>query len=195
MLVSRGCAVPRPNWFFAFPLDGAFLLGLPEPPPSIRRYHPDDAHLTLAFLGGCGEPAALRALAVLDERLATSCPPILDVSLGDVVPLGRSKSGYTTLSALLDRGRDEVTALLRSRRDALHEAATGRVPTRPAKPHVTLARVRGRASEETRRYGLAWAKQLDLHAVRARLDRIALYTWNENRKEKLFRVVTERRLA
>jgi 2'-5' RNA ligase len=187
--------MPRPNWFLAFPLDGAFLLGLTEPPPSIRLYQPEDAHLTLAFLGGCGEPAALRALAVLDERLADSPPPILDVTLGEVVPLGRSRSGYTTLSALLDHGRAEVTELLSSRRDALHEAATGRVPTRPAKPHVTLARVRGRASEENREKGLAWAKKLDLHAVRARLDRIALYTWNENRKEKLFRIVTERILA
>ena len=187
--------MPRPNWFFAFPLDGTFLLGLPELPPSIRRYHPDDAHLTLAFLGGCGEPAALRALAVLDERLAASPPPILDISLGDVVPLGRSKSGYTTLSALLDHGRDEVTELLSSRREALHEAATGRVPTRPAKPHVTLARMRGRASEESREKGLVWAKKLDLRAVRAKLDRIALYTWKEDRKDKLFRIVTERSLV
>ena len=187
--------MPRPNWFFAFPLDGAFLLELPEPPPSIRLYQPDDAHLTLAFLGGCGEPAALRALGVLDERIAVSPPPILEVSLGDVVPLGRSRSGYTTLSALLDDGRDEATELLSARRDALHEAATGSVPRRPAKPHVTLARVRGRASDENREKGLVWAKNLDLRAVRARLDRIALYTWNENRKEKLFRIVSERRLA
>jgi hypothetical protein len=55
--------------------------------------------------------------------------------------------------------------------------------------------VRGRASDENREKGLAWAKNLDLHAVHARLDRIALYTWNENRREKLFRIVTERRLG
>src|SRR5262245_18255455 len=30
--------VPRPNWFFAFPLDGAFVLTLPEPPLAFRRY-------------------------------------------------------------------------------------------------------------------------------------------------------------
>src|SRR6188768_1382271 len=42
--------VPRPNWFFAFPLPGAFVLELPEPPRALRRYHPDDVHLTLAFL-------------------------------------------------------------------------------------------------------------------------------------------------
>ena len=55
--------MPRPNWFFAFPVDGVFVLGLPEVPASIRRFHPEDVHMTLAFLGGCGEQAAERALA------------------------------------------------------------------------------------------------------------------------------------
>ncbi|HEX6765463.1 MAG TPA: 2'-5' RNA ligase family protein [Polyangiaceae bacterium] len=186
--------MPRPNWFFAFPIAGAFLRDLTEPPTSIRLYHPDDAHLTLAFLGGCTEEAALRALAALDARLASDPPPVLDVALGEVVPLGRSKSGYTTLSALLSSGREEATALLTAHRDPLHEAATGTRPKRPAKPHVTLARVRGRASAESREAGLAWAASLDLRRVRVRLERIALYTWAESRKERLFRIVTERRL-
>jgi 2'-5' RNA ligase len=187
--------MPRPNWFFAFPIDGSFLEALPEPPKAIRRYHPDDVHMTLAFLGGCGEPAALRALAALDERLGTEPPPVLDISLGRAVPFGRSKSGYTTLSALLDQGRDEATALVARERDALHAAATGTHPKRPANPHVTLARVRGRASAESREAGLAWASALELGAVRARLDRIALYTWSEVRRERLFQIVAERRLA
>ena len=187
--------MPRPNWFFAFPLDGSFVETLPDPPSSIRRYHPDDVHMTLAFLGGCGEPAALRALAALDERLRVSPPPVIDISLGEVVPLGRSPSGYTTLSALLDRGREQVTALLSEHRGELHEAATGRLPARPPKPHVTLARVRGRASRESREGGVAWARALDLRAVSARLDRIALYTWSDPRKERLFRIVAERSLG
>src|SRR6187397_318046 len=65
----RRNAMPRPNWFFAFPIDGRFVLDLPAPPPALRPFHPDDVHLTLAFLGGCGEEAALAALAALDERL------------------------------------------------------------------------------------------------------------------------------
>jgi hypothetical protein len=55
--------------------------------------------------------------------------------------------------------------------------------------------VRGRASAESREAGLAWASALDLGGVRARLDRIALYTWNEVRRERLFRIVEERRLG
>jgi RNA 2',3'-cyclic 3'-phosphodiesterase len=187
--------MPRSNWFFAFPLDGAFVESLPEPPPAIRRYHPDDVHLTLAFLGGCGEEAALRALAVLDERLRTEPFGVLDVSLGRVVALGRSKSGYTTLSALLEHGNEEATALLTAERDALHDAANGERPKRPAKPHVTLARVRGRASPERRAEGLAWARALELGGISAKLERVALYTWSEPRRERLFRIVAERSLG
>lgn len=185
--------MPRPNWFFAFPLPGAFVLELPEPPRALRRYHPDDVHLTLAFLGGVGEAGAERALAALDQRLADATPAALEVTLGEVVPMG-AKSRYSALSALLEVGRAETSACVTALRDALTEAANGRREKRPAKPHVTVARPRSRASEADRELGLRWAEGLDLRSVRARLDRIALYTWSEDRRERLFRIVTERRL-
>jgi 2'-5' RNA ligase len=183
--------MPRPNWFFAFPLDGSFVLDLPELPPAFRRYHPDDVHMTLAFLGGCGEAAALRALGALDERLASAPPEPLQVALGEVVPMG-SASRYTALSALLGRGRAEAVTCLGALRDALTEAASGRREKRAPKPHVTIARPRARADRDA---GLRWARGLDLSHVDARLERIALYTWSELRRERLFQIVAERRLS
>jgi 2'-5' RNA ligase len=185
--------MPRPNWFFGFPINGAFVLELPELPPSFRRFHPEDVHLTLAFLGGCGEAAASRALAALDERLANHPPGVIDVSLGKVVPMG-SRRAYTALSALLDEGREDATACVTTLRDGLTEAATGRREKREALPHVTIARPRSRATEANREAGLAWAGELDLRSVHAKLDRIALYTWSEVRRERLFRIVAERRV-
>lgn len=185
--------MPRPNWFFAFPLDGRFVLELPEPPPLFRRFHPDDVHLTLSFLGGCGEPAALRALEALDQQLALARPAPLDVSLGEVVPMG-PRARYSALSALLERGRVETEEYIGRMRDALSEAALGRREKRAPKAHVTIARPGGRASEERRAEGLTWARALDLRAVTQRLDRIALYTWHPDRQTRLFRIVTERAL-
>lgn len=183
----------RPNWFFAFPIEGKFVLALPELPHGFRRYHPDDVHLTLAFLGGCGEDAAHRALEALDIRLAELRPGPLDVSLAEVVPMG-PRHKYSALSALLAKGRAETEACLGALRDAPTLAAKGRADQRAPKAHVTIARP-FRAKEAERRAGLAWAESLDLTAVHARLTRIALYTWSETRRERLFQIVAERSLG
>jgi RNA 2',3'-cyclic 3'-phosphodiesterase len=185
--------MPRPNWFFAFPLDGSFVLDLPEVPPGFRRFHPGDVHLTLAFLGGCGEDSARRALTALDERLRTAPLAALDVTLAEIVPMG-PKPAYSALSALLARGRDEATGYVASTRDLLTDAALCRREQRPPKPHVTIARPPLRANETRRAEGLDWARGIDLCSVACRLDRIALYTWYENRSERQFRIVEERPL-
>ena len=187
--------MPRPNWFFAFPLPGSFVLELPPAPRFMRRFHPDDVHLTLSFLGGCGEEAALRGLAALDEQLKAAPVRAIDVSLGEVVPMGGSRKAYTALSALLETGRVEATACLGALRDVVSEAAIGKREQRAPKPHVSIARPRGRATDADREAGLLWAAELDLRAVTAKLDRIALYTWTEGaRRDQLFRIVTERKL-
>jgi 2'-5' RNA ligase len=185
----------RPNWFFAFPFDGAFIRQLPPPPPSFRAFPEADVHLTLSFLGACGEAAALRALGALDAALDALPLASFEVSLGDVVPMGPPLR-YSALSALLDDGRDAATHRIASLRDFLSDAALARREQRAPKPHVTLARPRRGATGPEREAGLRWAKSLDLRHVRARLDRIGLYTWAEGkRQERLFRIVTERKLA
>ena len=187
--------MPRPNWFFAFPIEGQFALGLPQLPPFFRLFHAEDVHLTLAFLGGCGEDAALRGLAALDTALAARPEQAIDVSLGQVVPMGPPRA-YSALSALLERGREPTIDCIARLRDVIDDAALGRREKRAPKPHVTVARPGRRVTEAARAAGLAWAEGLDLSAIAARLDRIALYTWSEgNRRERLFRIVAERVLA
>ncbi len=187
--------MPRPNWFLAFPIDGAFVLDLPMPPSNVRRFHPEDVHCTLAFLGGVGDAGGERALAALDACLAATPLESIAISLAEVVPMGGSRQAYTALSALLGEGRAETTARIAALRDALTEAASGRRDVRPPKPHVSIARPRHRAGDKDREAGLAWAAQLSLESVRARLDRIALYTWSEARRDRLFQIVAERRLG
>jgi len=186
--------VTRPNWFFAFPIAGAFVSALPPPPPAIRLFHPDDVHLTLSFLGGCGAVAAERGLLALDEALGSHRVAPVSVSLSEVVPMGRKRE-YTALSALLAVGRSETEQLIRSLGDVVSRASLGRLEERAPKPHVTIARPLRRASEEQRHAGLAWASALDLGHVAAELDRVALYTWSDDRRERSFCIVAERVLS
>jgi len=187
--------MPRPNWFFAFPIDGAFVLELPTLPSNFRRFHPEDVHLTLAFLGGCGQEAAERALSALDRRLESEPIASMTISLGEVVPMGGSPRNYSALSALLDRGRAEASASIAGWRDLLTQTASNRTEKRPPKPHVSLARPRSRVTDTDRAGGLVWAAGLQLQHVHTRLDRIALYTWHDTRREQLFQIVAERRLG
>jgi 2'-5' RNA ligase len=181
----------RPNWFLAFPFDGRFLLELPAPPTGCRRFHPDDVHLTLAFLGPCGEASAEQALKALDACLAALTPSPIEVSLGPVVPLG-SPRRYSALSALLERGRAETAAIIGALRDPVCLAASSRPDNRPPKPHITLARPERQANDAQRQRAVDWAESLELGHVQGRLDRIALYTWRQDRQKQLFSRVAER---
>lgn len=186
--------MPRPNWFLAFPVDGGFLGELPAPPPGFRLFPSEDVHLTLVFLGGCGEEVAGSAFRALEEHLPRASRGPIPVSLGAVAPMGGSRKDYTALSALLERGRAETIALTLALRDLITDAAGLRRQARPPKPHVTLGRPRRRADFAHRAAGLEWAEKLELSHVERTLDRVALYTWAEPRRERLFRIVRERKL-
>lgn len=181
------------NWFFGFPVDGAFFASVPDPPPGFRRFHPEDLHVTVAFLGQCGDAAAERALSELDASLLRAPLRPIEISLGEIVPFG-SPHRYSALSFVVVAGQEETCRSIGGLRDVLADAAKVAREARPARAHVTVARPSRRASEMDRRRGLAWARGLNLQAVHTRLDRIALYTWNEDRSQRLFRIVAERKL-
>lgn len=172
------------NWFVGFP----FVTSdpLPEPPADFTRFHGDDLHVTLAFLGGCGEGAARAAWRATLEAVAAGLLVRRRVTLGEVVPLGPTHR-FSALSARLDEGRAEVEAAMTRTRDPICDAAGAARELRPALAHVTLARPARGASPERRNEGLAWAAALDLRAVRAELAQVALYARADPGAEARFR--------
>jgi 2'-5' RNA ligase len=188
--VSAGVAT-RANWFVALPVRIEHLEArVPPPPRSFRRFCPEDLHATIAFLGASGETLAVRAFEALPDALG----PAVSVHLGAVVPMGRP-SAYSALSALVSEGRAALEERMTAWRDRILEATGFARESRPMKAHVTLARPSRRASAADRAAGLAWASSVDLHGLEVRLDRIALYTWDDARTERLFRIVCARPLA
>jgi 2'-5' RNA ligase len=179
--------MPRPNWFFGFPLDGTFVDQLTDVPTSLRRYHADDVHLTLAFLGLRARRS--RACPRGSRRALESAPVLaIDATLGEVVPMGGSRRDSPLSPRCSTRvARKQPRASPTSATRSLWQRA-GR-EKRPAKPHVTIARPLRRASDEARA-GARLGGGARSGGVRARLDRIALclYTWSENRRERLFRI-------
>ena len=168
----------RPNWFVALRVTAPSLV-LPVPPSGVRLFDAEDLHATIAFLGGVDER---RARAAWDAAAIALAPRA--ITLGRVVPLGAS-----ALSAIVDDA--EITAAIGAARDEMHRAAGTPLDTRAPLPHVTIARTGRRADREA---AIAWASELRLESIAARIDEVALYTWAEDRSARLFRIVESRPL-
>ncbi len=179
------------NWFLALPIEAdpwfeAKVVGAPH---GTRVFAPGDLHVTLAFLGAVTEAAAQRAWQALSWKAGA-----IEATLGAVVGMGapRRPSAY---SALFEDGRAAVEAGIAGCRDAAYAAAGAQPDTRPVKAHVTVARPGRNASQSERDAGLRWAEGLNLRGTAVRLDRVALFTWSEDRQRGLFRIVAERPTA
>lgn len=179
----------HPNWFVGLPVpaNGWYEQRVVRPPDGLRLFHAADLHITLAFLGGCNEEAARRAWALACEWPLGRVP----ANLGAVVPMGNPRR-WTALSAMLRRGREEVEQAMSLCRDRWLEAAGARPDRRPPKAHLTLARPRRGAGRAERDAALAWAATLDLNGIELALDRIVLFTWADDRRERMFREVETR---
>lgn len=175
------------NWFVALPVpaDGWFAR-VGDPPSGVRRFHPSDLHLTVAFLGAVDAEAAARAFAV--ARALPLAP--VQASLGAVVPMGGPRH-FSALSARLQAGERAIADAIAAVRDGACVAAGARCDVRPVLPHLTVARLGRRATPAERREAVRWAAALDLTGVHVSIARVALYTWARDRASQLFECVAD----
>ena len=180
----------KPNWFIALPVSAGrwFSPLVASTPLGIRRFHPEDLHVTVAFLGACGPERAQQAWQCIAERRHEP----VTARFGTLRPMGPQKrpSAY---SLTFTEGRDALAAIVSWRDDAL-AAAGARPDRRPPLPHVTVARPPRRAGQAARQAGAAWMAQARPDSTRVQLDRIALYTWSTDRKQRLFQMIAQRPL-
>lgn len=176
------------NWFIAFPIPARYgYPDLPPPPAGTRLVAAADLHLTIAFLGGIEEP---RARAAFAESSRAATPPVAIV-LGAVVPMGNPRRPSALAARVEAAGpeRRSFSHRLAASRDAILAAAKLPREERAMKPHVTLARLRRRATSEERRRALAWATKCDLTSVRFELDRVALYTTARDPRTRVYDII------
>lgn len=178
------------NWFVGLPVEGSWLEGLiADAPPHVRRFAPEDVHMTVAFFGPVGEERAMRAW----QLVARHRGPAVAATLGGLAAMGNPRRP-SALSLLLTEGHDRAVALLSALRDPLLEAAGARPETREPKPHVTVARPNRTASPRQRKEAIAWALAKAPLNAPVVFDTIALYTWSGDRAVRQFEVVARRRL-
>ncbi len=204
--------MPRPNWFLALvvPEEPALSQLLVDLPDSVRPFAAADLHITVAFLGPCGQERALlawQAIAPLRH------PPIAVVTGGwrAMGPAAAPSAFALTLGPdseqkpskdpglVWERGGELTAALIERWRQPAHEAAGLAPERRAALPHITLARPRWRGVGPDRA-GLEtwWQQAAGPESLRPQhgliLREIALYTWAADRQNQLFRIQTRRPL-
>lgn len=184
----------RPNWFLALPLPAdaapSWLAAAAAAPSALRRVVAADLHLTLAFLGPCEAGAALAAWQALDGLLH---PPIAIRAAGWRA-LG-SPAAPTAYGLTLAVGHPELCTLLTHWGARALAAAGCRPQLRPPLPHLTLLRPPRRQALELREPMAAWMAAAPLPPEPALLSHLALYTWADDRRQRLFRIVRSRTLA
>jgi 2'-5' RNA ligase len=162
------------NWFIALPFPPTALPveELERLPAGTRGFHPDDLHVTVAFLGAVGERRALRAW----RRLGPGNTLSLHATLGARAVFGPPRRP-SALGLEVDgaNGEAQLRHFIAAWRDILREAADLDADPRTVRPHVTLGRPPRRPDADWNHELTAW---LDCPAIHAPvcLDRIALYT-------------------
>jgi 2'-5' RNA ligase len=180
------------SWFVGLPVAAGrwFEPLVADAPAGVRVFHPADLHATVAFLGDCGPEAAHAAWGLAAGLSAVAIP----VRLGALALMGNPRRP-SALSLVLDRGQAEVVAVIAALRDPMIEAAGARPEAREPRAHVTVARPSRQASPAQRRRACEWALAKRPVMAEVVLDRLALFTWAEDRRERQFRIVAEQPLT
>lgn len=160
-------------------------------PPRLRVFVTADLHCTLGFLGSVAEANARHAWSRIPDLLNSEA---VGGSFAEVKPLGNPRKP-SALSAMVGEGRAPLCAMIDHARAPLLEAAGAPPDERPPLPHMTIARIQRRASSAERKAALRWAQSLDLADASFVAEAVALYTWADDRRERLFQIVEQRSLG
>lgn len=188
------------NWFVGLPVQdtgwfGGVVGACPEhserkTPHSLRVFDANDLHLTVAFLGQCDFQYTTDVREIIDTISFTPFTITFD-TLTTFPPERRP----TVVSFTLRDGYDATCELISRWREPLLTAGRARPDTREPLPHVTVARIHRDAGERTIEDITAWAHSRPVPPVSLTIDRVALYTWADDRRERQFQIVHEKRMG
>jgi len=177
------------NSFVAAPIENVgywFDNYLENRPNAVRVFHPEDLHMTIAFLGKISADQQAAVIQAM-EKLAHA---EFEISFHRLVALPNAKR-MSALSFSVNAGFQEAVNLIETWRAPIFKSISTEVETRPALPHITIARPERRANSQERKSILGWLKTVEAPRLKIPINRVALYTWSDNRKETQFKILYE----
>lgn len=140
--------------------------------------------MTVAFLGPVGEKNAEMAWNEMKRRTFSA----FSISLGRMELFG-DPDKPSAYALTLDRGRENAIACIVMHRDHLLLIAGSRPDNYKPRPHITIARPPRSASDALRLEGEAWTHSIVPPETELWLNRLALYTWADDRSIQQFKIV------
>ena len=182
---------PSANWFIGLvvPEDAGWSEAATGLPAGMRRFHPRDLHLTVAFLGPCGPDRARDAW----QSLARERHRPIQARADRWLALGNRRRP-SAFGLGLDQGHAPAAALMADWGGMARAAAALPAERRAPLPHVTLAQPTRRGGDEARAAMAHWIEQAPVPRSSVVLDELALFTWAADRSQRLFEVVAQRPL-
>jgi 2'-5' RNA ligase len=147
--------------------------------------------MTIAFLGAVGEERAHNAWASMihaEDGSPRALVAPFELTLGAVMPFGQP-SQPSSLSVVPKDEHGPATQFITKHRNRLREAAGISLESRAVRPHATIVRIKRRAAPDVRESALSWAASVPSLDTVVTLSEVALYTWTDDRREQLFRIV------
>jgi 2'-5' RNA ligase len=187
----RASSSTEASWFIAFPfVHEVALRGLKPPPPAVRLFVVDDLHITLAFLGPCGEASARAAFA----SVAPSSMAPFTLGVGGAELFGGARRP-TAIARRIEGEAERLIGSIAGARGPALEIAAAPPDEREPRPHLTIGRIGRRASDEERARAMAWMATIAPRQEPLVAAEVALYTASEDRPTRRFRIVDRRALG
>ncbi len=135
--------------------------------PGFRAFHPQDVHMTLSFLGACGEQVARMAFSALASGLREG-KRVVRRHLARLFAMG-PKGRYSALSAIVNEGNGEAVDLRQWRDRVADAASVSRDKARHCRMSPWLGLSGRRHATVTAKWGYAGLTSVVLPPDRVRL--------------------------
>ncbi|MDH4199323.1 MAG: hypothetical protein OEV66_02995 [Spirochaetia bacterium] len=173
------------NWFVAFkiPPEKWFQELVQQLPADLKAFHPEDLHLTIAFLGGLN----LHLKSAIFDLLQKFYLDPLTITSSKFLFLPSEKK-YSAICLDFRQGFESVglhdlfMETMHAIRNEILIVAQAEQDMRNFLPHITVARPGRNISSKDRHSMLLKIKQTSIPQIRIRLDTIGLYTWDDDRR-------------